>query len=252
MIDPYKVLEINQTATDDEIKIAYRKMAKKYHPDLNGGSKAAEQKMKEVNEAYNILIKHKNQQSSNNTYHSGSYYHSDSGNAYSNSYQSSYEQNSQQQWNENDWNNPFGFDFGSFFNNQSRTYQTSSYYENDPVLQTASRAVLSKQYQQARYILDDIQYRKASWYYWSAQANLGLGNRMSALSDADTAVKMAPDEPAFRELLAHINASSNGYQQRQYSSGFNSNLCGNPCNSLCLAYAVCNCCCLGGRGFFCC
>ena len=59
MRDPYEVLGIPQTATDDEIKAAYRKLAKKYHPDLNGGSAEAEARMKEVTEAYNILIKHK-------------------------------------------------------------------------------------------------------------------------------------------------------------------------------------------------
>ena len=56
---PYEVLGVPMSATDDQIKAAYRKLAKKYHPDLNGGSAAAEAKMKEINEAYNLLIKHK-------------------------------------------------------------------------------------------------------------------------------------------------------------------------------------------------
>ena len=49
--DLYEVLEISKGASDDEIKKAYRKLAKKYHPDLNPGDKEAEQKMKEVNAA---------------------------------------------------------------------------------------------------------------------------------------------------------------------------------------------------------
>ena len=53
--DLYEVLEISKGASDDEIKKAYRKLAKKYHPDLNPGDKEAEQKMKEVNAAYEIL-----------------------------------------------------------------------------------------------------------------------------------------------------------------------------------------------------
>ena len=53
--DLYEVLGLTKTATDDEIKKAYRKLAKQYHPDLNPGDKTAEAKFKEVNEAYEVL-----------------------------------------------------------------------------------------------------------------------------------------------------------------------------------------------------
>ena len=52
MNDPFAVLGLTSSATEDEIKSAYRKLAKKYHPDLNPGDKNAEQKMREINEAY--------------------------------------------------------------------------------------------------------------------------------------------------------------------------------------------------------
>ena len=53
--DYYEVLGLGKNATDAEIKSAYRKLAKKYHPDLNPGDKTAEEKFKEVNEAHDVL-----------------------------------------------------------------------------------------------------------------------------------------------------------------------------------------------------
>jgi len=53
--DYYEVLGVSRTANDDELKKAYRKLAKQYHPDLNPGNKEAEAKFKEANEAYAVL-----------------------------------------------------------------------------------------------------------------------------------------------------------------------------------------------------
>ena len=55
MKDYYEILGVSKTASDDEIKKAYRTLAKKYHPDMSPGDKKAEEMLKDVNTAYAVL-----------------------------------------------------------------------------------------------------------------------------------------------------------------------------------------------------
>ena len=54
-VDYYKVLGLSKSASQDEIKKAYRKLARKYHPDVNTNNPEAEKKFKEINEANEVL-----------------------------------------------------------------------------------------------------------------------------------------------------------------------------------------------------
>ncbi|TYQ16969.1 UNVERIFIED_CONTAM: DnaJ-class molecular chaperone with C-terminal Zn finger domain [Acetivibrio alkalicellulosi] len=59
MVDYYKILGVSRDASPEEIKKAYRKLARKYHPDVNKGNKDAEEKFKQINEAYKAVVEGK-------------------------------------------------------------------------------------------------------------------------------------------------------------------------------------------------
>jgi curved DNA-binding protein len=69
--DPYSVLGVSRTASDDEIKRAYRRLARRYHPDVNRNSKASENKFKEIQEAYEILSDSENRRNYDAYGHAG-------------------------------------------------------------------------------------------------------------------------------------------------------------------------------------
>ncbi len=98
-MDPYEILGVSKTASDDEIKKAYRNLAKKYHPDLNPNNKEAEQKFKKISVAYSLVgtkeAREKyekgelDQQAAEARFRSGPFYHEyqDDGGRYTNFYE---------------------------------------------------------------------------------------------------------------------------------------------------------------------
>lgn len=250
MNDPYQVLGVSPGASDDEIKAAYRKLAKKYHPDLNQGSQATEIKMREINEAYTTLIKNKNGGPSGGEGYRQSY----GGSGYG-GYGSS--------GGYGDWQGFGGFgSFEEFFRSAQRAYgaqggspygnayQRVEYTETAPELQSVAQAVMAGQHARALDLLEAIADRRGAWYFWSARANEGLGNRIAALNDARRAAQLNPNEPAFQVYLAQLQSTAQSYRQQGMSRGFTGALCANPCMTFCIANALCNCCCNCGRGGF--
>ena len=256
--DPFAVLGLSSSATEDEIKAAYRKLAKKYHPDLNPGDKAAEEKMREVNDAYTrcLQIKKTGRDPSANPYGSSGYGGSSSYGSYGNPYgQSGYYGQSGGSGGQNGQNgNPFGdfgFDpFSAFFggaqSQQQTRYRTRSYA--NPELKTAENHVLSNRYNEAISLLNRIPTHDADWHALYAKADLGLGNRISALDHARAAVRMSPGDADYQALLNMIEAGRQTYRRAQ-SKGydFRTAICSNPCLTCCAANMLLNCC-LGGCG----
>lgn len=112
MTDPYAVLGLPQNASAEEVKNAYRKLAKKYHPDLNPGDKVAAEKMKEINVAYDMITNpsaYRQQQ----TYNQNS-------NAYSSFYGSNFEDLFRQAYGQQNTNR--------YYSNNGNTRYSYSFY----------------------------------------------------------------------------------------------------------------------------
>lgn len=224
MQDPYLVLGVSPSASEDEIKKAYRALAKKYHPDVNNGSPQAEARMKEVNEAYSQVMKMRREGAGAQGAYGGGY------GAYG--------------------ANGYGFNSGFYGSGYGGAYgsQQNSYSSN-PQLTAARNYVRSGHYQEAMRVLEGIRERSAEWYYLSGEASLGLGNRVAALNYARQAVSMDPNSFEYRSLLARIEGRNGAYQTN--GSPFNGQqvVCRNPLSLCCLFSLLCNCCC-GGCGYY--
>ena len=209
--DPYKVLGVSPDASDEDIKRAYRRLAKKYHPDLNPGDQEAARKMQEVNAAYEqIKNPEKAYQQPGGGY--GGYY------------------------------DPFGG------YRQQQSYGSSG--SGDQYQQAAYNYIRFGRYQEALNTLNNSAERNARWYYLSALANHGLGNQVTALEHIRKAVSMEPDNMEYLSALNRIEHGGAAYRQQAGNyRGFTFG--GDPCTNLCLCYLVNIFCCGGRGMFCC-
>ena len=210
--DPYKVLGVSPDASDEEIKRAYRTLAKKYHPDLNPGDEIAAKKMQQVNAAYEqIKNPDKGQQA-------GGY--------------SQYD--------------PFG-GFGGYGGYYQQTHRETG--SGDQYQTAAYNYIRFGRYQEALNALQNSPERNARWYYLSALANDGLGNQVTALEHIRRAVSMEPENQTYLDALNRIEYGGTTYR-RQAGNFRGFTMRGDPCTNLCLCYLAQLFCCRGH--FFCC
>ena len=220
--DPYKVLGVSPNASDEEVKSAYRKLAKKYHPDLNPGDARAAERMNEINAAYE-QIKNPQPQNDYGAYGGAGEYTSYGG----------------------------GYGYGGAY--QSRREQERN------EIKAARSYIRSRHFAEAINALSGVPpvERNGEWYYLNAIANFNMGNRVSALNHAQRACEMEPGNMLYRQLLDQIQSGARAYQDYGGGLGYdrfyrmnvgNDNIC----MSLCLANLLCNLLCGGGWRFLWC
>lgn len=220
--DPYEVLGVSQNASDDEVKKAYRELTRKYHPDANVNNPLAdlaEEKFKEVQEAYDLIMKQREQGSSYSGYGYGN---------------SGYQQNSYQK---------SGYSGGYSYNGNQQQNTGSSH------LQSVYTYINARQYHQALNVLSSIPNRTAEWYYLSAVANSGIGNNIVARDHAKQAVSMESSNPQYQQLMNQLEWNGQRYQNHPYTQGYGNrynNSCGtgDACCDLWIADTLCEC--MGG------
>jgi len=208
MTDPYKALGVTPSASNDEIKRAYRELSRKYHPDSNVDNPLADlaaEKFKEVQQAYDQIMKERE-------------------GGYSNSSEGGYTSGA---------NTSYGRPEGS--------------YGDSPRLNTVYEYLNSGRYREALNELDRIMPRTARWFYYSAIANNRTGNNYVALNHAREAVNLEPNNMEYRNLLNQMDWQGRRYDdtRRQNYGGYGSGCgSGNFCCDLCVADTLCEC--MGG------
>lgn len=229
--NPYDILGVPPSASEEEITKAYRRLAKKYHPDLNPGDSTAAEKMSEINAAYDQIKNGYKPETQSGTYGR----QSTSGNPFGQG-------------------SPFGTYTWYTYTNGQRTSHSSNEYGGDDVSKMDSVRVLlnNGRYQQALSMLSFVSKRDARWHYFSAIANYGVGNRATAINHSKIAYEEEPFNDDYRMLYERLSGAGNSYQQASEEYGRPVRRFPWTCVWCCLANIVCSLC--GGNVpfLFCC
>ena len=216
--DPYKVLGVPPGASDEEITKAYRKLAKKYHPDLNPGDEAAAAKMSEINAAYDQIKNGWSPQTGASSSSGG--------------YSRPYAQRDQ---------DPFRDFRGYTWYTWQNGGQSQDYSGTDAQRMDSVRVLLAnRRFSQAWSLLNTIEERGALWYYYAAASNVGLGNRMAAVQFARIAYENEPDNPEFGDLYEKLTSAGEEYETYSRSYGLPRMRFSRMCFWCCLLNAFCN------------
>ena len=224
MNDPYQILGVSENASDEEIKKAYRELARKYHPDNyhdNPLADLAQEKMKEINAAYEQITKER--ASGKRGSGSGGASYGASGYGGYGGYQG----------------------YGGYGGSQSYSGQSS-------VLQQARIAINTGNISRAEALLANYSDHNAEWNFLKGAVCYKRGWMDEARRYYETAVQMDPGNAEYQRALDMINGNGAAYRPNGYGHVSTGSCAGDNCTSLCAACACMNCLFGGGGYYFCC
>ena len=226
--DPYSVLGVSKNATPEEIKKAYRKMARKYHPDMHPDDPNAAQKMNEINEAYDMLTnpdkyeKERARQQAQDQYRSQAGYGS-SGYGNSGYGSSGYSQNYGGYGQSYGQNSGYGSGYGNgyYWSGNFNDFFGGNSYQNvsinphimdsdSPSIRNAINYINTGKYASAISVLGSItsEGRDARWYYLCGLAYFGGKDYTHASDFMQKACQMDPSNQVYKTALSKIMANS--------------------------------------------
>lgn len=224
--DPYQVLGVSRNSTPEEIKSAYRKLAKQYHPDLHPNDPNAALKMNEINEAYDMLThpekynaRRQQEQARQNAYQ-GFYGNGNPFGGYQNQNGSNQNQNGYQGtggW----YSNFYGFDFEDFFNafngystrNETVSINPEAKSDDSSDVRSAIENINAGRYEEALRILMRVPHsgRNARWYYLNGIAYYGYSDTSQAAEYMAQAVRMEPENTTYKDLYSRFTQEGRTY-----------------------------------------
>lgn len=220
--NPYEVLGINKGASQDEVKAAYRKLIKQYHPDQyvnNPLADLAQEKLKEINAAYDAITR-----GEASSYTSGRSQSSQSG------------QNNQQ---------------NQRYSQNTNQGQRNTQSQGGTSYNQIRRAIEANNLSYAEQMLDSVMNRDAEWNYLKGIVSLRKGWYDQALRYITVANSLDPGNVEYQSALTNLHSRNNTYKQQGNYRGYNNG--GSFCD-VCSTLLIADCCCecMGGDLIACC